>query len=144
MSKISSSQTETSVKRVGLVLCVRAARSILGWSQAELAAEAQISKPALNRLERFESEPRLETMYRIEEVIARAGVHIEYGDDGDFHIAIRAPVIRDMCLRIDAVDSVTSRGKLVSPPQVQSTAQIIRRKKEAIERRKEKGSDEED
>ena len=97
---------------IGLVLCLRAARSILGWSQTQLAAEATISKPALNRIERFESEPRLETVLKIEEAIARAGIRVEHQEDGEFQITIGQPVITGISDRIKAGESVTSRGKM--------------------------------
>jgi len=112
MSETSSTNTETSNRVIGLVLCLRAARSVLGWSQAELAAKAEVSKPALNRLERFESEPRLETILKIEDALAVAGVRLERRADGEFAMIIGSKVITEMAARIEAGESVTARGKV--------------------------------
>ena len=112
MPETSSSTSEASYRMIGLVLCLRAARSVLGWSQTQLATKAGVSKPALNRLERFESEPRLDTVIRIQEALAEAGVRIEQREDGEFGIAINQGVVKDMAERIDAGESVTSRGKV--------------------------------
>ena len=109
---------------IGLVLCLRAARSVLGWSQTQLASEAEISKPALNRLERFQSEPRLETVIKIEEAVARAGIRVEHRDDGEFQIIVSQPVIQGVAKRIEAGESVTSRGSIGSVPKSQSRAYV--------------------
>jgi len=106
---------------IGLVLCLRAARSVLGWSQTHLATKAGVSKPALNRLERFESEPRLDTVIRIQEALAEAGVRIEQREDGEFGIAINHAVVEDMAERIEAGESVTSRGKVGSVKAVRTS-----------------------
>lgn len=97
---------------IELILCLRAARSVLGWSQTELASRAGISKPALNRLERFESEPRLETVMRIEETLSAAGVVIDRQSDGKSCIVLQPEVIKEMAQRIKAGESVTSRGRI--------------------------------
>jgi predicted transcriptional regulator len=88
---------------IALILCLRAARSVLGWSQTELASRAGISKPALNRLERFESEPRLERQ-----------------SDGKSSIILQPEVIEEMSERIKAGESVTSRGKVGGVKEVRT------------------------
>jgi predicted transcriptional regulator len=120
---------------IGLVLCLRAARSVLGWSQTQLATKAGISKPALNRLERFENAPRLDTVTRIQEALAEAGVRIEHRENGEFGIAINHAVVRDMAERIEAGESVTSRGKVGGVKEVK-TRSIT---KEQMERFNKKG-----
>lgn len=120
MPETSSRTSEASLRMIGLVLCLRAARSVLGWSQTHLATKAGISKPALNRLERFESEPRLDTVMRIEEALAEAGVRIEQRDGGEFGVAINHAVVKDMAERINAGESVTSRGKVGSVKEVRT------------------------
>jgi transcriptional regulator with XRE-family HTH domain len=105
---------------IALILCLRAARSVLGWSQTELASRAGISKPALNRLERFESEPRLETVLKIEEALSAAGVVLERQSDGKSSIILQPEVIEEMSERIKAGESVTSRGKVGGVKEVRT------------------------
>ena len=92
----------------------------MGWSQAQLAAEAMISKPALNRLERLESTPRFETIIQLEEVFSREGIEIVHGPDDGYEIHIKRPVFEGMAERAIAGESVTSRGKVESAPEVKN------------------------
>lgn len=54
----------------------RAARGLLGWSQAELAKEAGLSVLTINTFERDASVPRLETLFAIVRALSGAGVHL--------------------------------------------------------------------
>lgn len=60
---------------------IKAARSLLGWSQAELAKAARISLPALGNLERGVVTPRLKTMQAIQQALESAGIEFidKYG-----------------------------------------------------------------
>jgi transcriptional regulator with XRE-family HTH domain len=53
---------------------VRAGRALLGWSQRELAARADISINALIRLERGTVQTRPDTFAAVETVLRAAGV----------------------------------------------------------------------
>lgn len=97
---------------IGMVLSLRAARSLLGWSQKDLANRAGVSVPALNRVERFSAEPRLETMLKLEAAFTDAGIDIKRRGDGGFEIQIRPEVIDEISGRIDAGEAVTSRGRV--------------------------------
>jgi len=44
--------------------------------------------------------------------LAEAGVRIEQREDGELGIVINQGVVKDMAERIDAGESVTSRGKV--------------------------------
>lgn len=58
---------------------IRAARALLGWSQAQLAAEAGLSKTGLANIENG-ADPRSSTLNRIEQALEKAGVHFtEHG-----------------------------------------------------------------
>ena len=59
---------------------IRAARALLDWTQADLAAKADISLTALNVIERDKSDPRTSTMNAIERALTSAG--IVFLDDG--------------------------------------------------------------
>ncbi len=53
---------------------IKAARSLLGWSQAELAKAARISLPALGNLERGIVMPRVRTIEAIQKSLENAGI----------------------------------------------------------------------
>ena len=53
---------------------IRAARALLGWTQAELAAAAGIGVVAVKLFERGRSDPRSSTVAKIEQALDAAGV----------------------------------------------------------------------
>lgn len=53
---------------------MRAARALIGWKQAELAAAAGISLTALNNIERGSSDPKASTLDAIQRALEAAGV----------------------------------------------------------------------
>jgi transcriptional regulator with XRE-family HTH domain len=55
---------------------VRAARALLGWSQAALAAKAGISTTALNNIENGKADPKLSTLTALRRVVDAAGVEV--------------------------------------------------------------------
>jgi DNA-binding XRE family transcriptional regulator len=55
---------------------VRAARALLGWSRATLAARAGISTTALNNIENEKADPKLSTMISLRRVVEAAGVEV--------------------------------------------------------------------
>ena len=60
---------------------IRAARGLLGWTQAELAKAAGLSEVAVKNLERGRTDPRVSTLTAIQEAFDRAGlVFLDPGD----------------------------------------------------------------
>ena len=53
---------------------IRAARALLGWTQADLAAKAGISLTTLNVIERDKSNPLSSSMNAIEHALTGAGI----------------------------------------------------------------------
>ncbi len=53
---------------------LRAARGLLGWTQAKLAQMSKLSVPAIARLERSEVDPRVNTLERLQNCFEAAGV----------------------------------------------------------------------
>lgn len=53
---------------------IRAARALLGWSQAELSERTSVARPTLNRIENGLSDPHASTLRRIEEALLEAGI----------------------------------------------------------------------
>ncbi|NDE90640.1 MAG: XRE family transcriptional regulator [Alphaproteobacteria bacterium] len=58
---------------------IRAARALLGWTQAELARAAKLSLAAVNNLERDASNPRLRTLAQIQSALESHGVEFQNG-----------------------------------------------------------------
>lgn len=59
---------------------VRAARALLNWTQADLAARSGLSKAALIKLEQEQVVPRLSSLRFIQETFEAAGVEFTEGD----------------------------------------------------------------
>lgn len=53
---------------------IRAARGLLRWKQAELAAAAGLSLTALNNIEREAADPKASTLAAIQRALETAGV----------------------------------------------------------------------
>jgi len=58
---------------------IKGARGILDWTQDKLATAADISRPALNNLERGLTSPHAETLQRIRKALERAGIEFISG-----------------------------------------------------------------
>lgn len=58
---------------------IKAARSLLGWAQADLARAARISLPALSNLERGAVLPRTRTLQNIRTALESAGIEFTEG-----------------------------------------------------------------
>ncbi|MBI5162844.1 MAG: helix-turn-helix domain-containing protein [Magnetospirillum sp.] len=61
---------------------IRAARALLGWSQAELAQRAGVHKNALARLEAGRTDPRVSTMDAVIEALTAEGITFTVDADG--------------------------------------------------------------
>jgi predicted transcriptional regulator len=66
---------------------VRAARALLDWSQADLAAKAGVSTTAINGVERGKADPRVSTVTALRRALEAAGVEF-LGDEG---VKLREP-----------------------------------------------------
>jgi len=59
-------------------LQIKAGRTVLGWSQTELAKRAGIARPTVARIESFTMQPKLDTAERIKDALRKSG--IEFSD----------------------------------------------------------------
>lgn len=59
---------------------IRAARNLVGWTQARLASAAGLSVTAFNNIERGNARPRGETLKRIEQELIQGGVEFTDGE----------------------------------------------------------------
>lgn len=58
---------------------IKAARALLDWTQEELAAAANLSKPSINTLERRIANPKMDTLNAIQRALEKAGVEFTDG-----------------------------------------------------------------
>ena len=58
---------------------IKAARALLNWTQEDLAAAANLSKPAIANLERGTAQPRMETLNAMMRAMEEAGVEFTDG-----------------------------------------------------------------
>jgi transcriptional regulator with XRE-family HTH domain len=66
----------------------RAARGLLGWTQAFLAIASQVSEIAIKNLERGSSDPRASTLRKIEETFEMVGVEFSNGNSPGVRLKI--------------------------------------------------------
>lgn len=67
---------------------VRAARALLGWSQAELGQRVGVTQRSINRLEQASVDIRRSTAVAIETVLRHEGVTFEVIQSGGFRIVV--------------------------------------------------------
>jgi transcriptional regulator with XRE-family HTH domain len=53
---------------------LRAARGLLGWTQAELAKASGVHRNSINTFEKESSDPKRSTLLALERALAKAGV----------------------------------------------------------------------
>ena len=69
---------------------IRAARALIGWTQAELAQASGVSQVAIKNLERGSTDPRLSTINNIASAFDLAGVmFLDAGDTRDGGVGVR-------------------------------------------------------
>jgi transcriptional regulator with XRE-family HTH domain len=75
---------------------IKAARSLLAWSQEELAAAAEISVPTIKRLEATDGPlgGRNETAFKIQSALQRAGIEFIDENGGGPGVRLRKQVNR--------------------------------------------------
>ncbi len=67
---------------------IRGARAMLGMTQADLAARANLSATALNNIERGVSDPRASNLAAIQRALEAAGVEF-FREDGGAGVRLR-------------------------------------------------------
>lgn len=68
----------------------QAARALLGWSQKDLATASGVSLSTLNRLERGEGSPSVNSLRVISNTLEMAGVEVHRYPDGSIGLKISA------------------------------------------------------
>jgi DNA-binding XRE family transcriptional regulator len=67
---------------------IRAARAVLGWSQAELGMRAGVTQRSINRLENADVDVRRSTAVAIETVLREQGIDFERRHEGGFQMVV--------------------------------------------------------
>ena len=66
---------------LSFALQIRSGRTLLGWSQAELAEKAGVARPTVARIESLQMLPRLDTAGKLKQALRVGGVI--FHDDND-------------------------------------------------------------
>jgi transcriptional regulator with XRE-family HTH domain len=70
---------------------VRASRAILGLSQDQLAARLGLTQKSVHRIEQGAVEPKVRTIYTIQQFWLDNGIAFENLPDGGFRLIVRGP-----------------------------------------------------
>lgn len=70
---------------------IRAARGLIRWKQAELAAAAGLSLTALNNIEREAADPKASTLAALKRALEQAGVVFLAENGGGAGVRLRSP-----------------------------------------------------
>ena len=85
---------------------VKAARSLLGWSQKDLANQSGVSLSTLNRLERGDGDPSISSMRLIYSSFEKAGLQFVNSSDGAIGVSLSAEGLAREEARGSVVDSL--------------------------------------
>jgi transcriptional regulator with XRE-family HTH domain len=71
---------------------IRAARALLGWSQAKLAGTAGIGLATLQRIEQSDGDLRgnFSTILKLQKTLEQAGIHFREEEGGDIGVILRS------------------------------------------------------
>ncbi|WP_132254935.1 helix-turn-helix transcriptional regulator [Methylobacterium segetis] len=103
---------------------LRAARTLLDWTQDDLAARAKLVRRTIVAIETDRSKPRNRTLKAIVRAFSDAGVEFECGEDG------RVKIVDDIWRRRSReqrCQSASAKGRLASDTQPVSRTKIRRR-----------------
>jgi transcriptional regulator with XRE-family HTH domain len=94
-------------------LQIKAGRTVLGWSQTELAKKAGIARPTVARIESFSMQPKLDTAERIKDALRKSGVEFsDHHPEGGFTMIVRSGAIQPQLAQINERE-VDATKKLV-------------------------------
>lgn len=81
------------VERAAFAAKVRAARAVLGLSQAQFALQIGLTQKSVHRIERGEVQPKFRTTLMIEQFWSRRGISFEEMSDGGFRLVVRSSLL---------------------------------------------------
>ena len=78
-------------------LQLKAARAVVGWSQAQLAERSGVARPTVARIEAMMMQPRLDTVGKLKQAFLDAGLQILDGAPvGGFSLIVNDAAIRSL------------------------------------------------
>lgn len=113
-----------------LPVLMRTARSVLNWSQAELAKRAGVAFNTVGRIERCETLGRAKTVKAIVDCFEKAGLVLKV-DGSSFGLSIRDPLASQ--LREQVRESQMSEGGGLSTPDQSEPQTRVRGRKVNVE-----------
>ena len=76
---------------------VKAARSLMSWSQAELSKRSGVARPTIARIETFAMQPRLDTVGKLKKAFHDQGLKILDGEPrGGFSLIVTPEALEQM------------------------------------------------
>lgn len=74
---------------------LKAARSLVGWSQADLASRTGVARPTIARIEALTMQPRLDTVGKLKRAFLDAGLQILDGEPaGGFSLVMTSQALQ--------------------------------------------------
>jgi predicted transcriptional regulator len=78
-------------------LQLKAARAVVGWSQAQLAERSGVARPTIARIEALMMQPRLDTVGKLKQAFLQAGLQILDGEPvGGFSLIVNAAALESL------------------------------------------------
>ena len=87
---------------------IKAGRTLLGWSQADLAERAGVARPTVARIELLTMQPRLDTASKLKQVLRDAGVEIvDHNEKGGFSLVVTSAFVDHLVATVNEKPVVT-------------------------------------
>jgi transcriptional regulator with XRE-family HTH domain len=83
-------------KMINSPVQIRAARALLGWTQAKLASASGLSELSIQSIEKSLTDPRASTLGAIERALTAAGVMFTNGDEPGVKLQTTAQFVSDL------------------------------------------------
>jgi DNA-binding XRE family transcriptional regulator len=81
------------VERAAFAAKLRAARAVLGLSQAQVALQIGLTQKSVHRIEQGDVQPKARTTLMIEQFWRRQGISFENLRDGGFRLIVESSVL---------------------------------------------------
>ena len=101
---------------------IRAGRTVLGWSQTELAKRAGVARPTVARIESFTMQPKLDTAEKIRSALRQAGIEFsDYEPEQGFTMVVRGKALKDQ------LDQINEQEREITKKVVEQFSGLIQK-----------------
>jgi transcriptional regulator with XRE-family HTH domain len=115
--------------RIASIRQVKAARALLGWSQAELAKRSGISEPTIKRLEATDSHDQIggrpETATAIQSTLEAAGVEFTHGGESGVRLKKTVAAIEAVTEQIEALEEKVADIPVLDGPSPEAAINVM-------------------